>query len=124
MAAHESSTIVSQLSHVVPFPITAVEQITQSELAELIEARNVLAQLKAKVEGLESGIKTRLEAGASVETGVHVAELKENFRRSVAWKEIAERLAGKLYGQKRAEAYCDNVLKNTKPTHTVSLAVF
>ena len=116
---YEATTIRSpQVVRV--FPAT---EISQQELVELIEARNVLAQLKEQVATLESGLLSRLEAGAFVQVGVHVAELKEGSRRSVAWRDITLRLAAKLYSPKRAEAYCENVLQNTKPTRTVSLDV-
>lgn len=121
MAAHESSTIVRQLSYV---PLPAVEQITQFELAALLTLRNRERQLAEQIDAAEKSIRERFEMGMPVETGDHTAELKENFRRSVGWREVAERLAGKLYGQKRAEAYCENVLQNTKPTRSVSLSIF
>ncbi len=110
------------VSHVVPFPqsVSAVE-ISQQELLELIEARNVLAQLGERVERLESSIRTRLEAGASVESGVHVATLKESFRRNVGWKDVVLRLAERL--KMNGEAYCARVLAATRPTRTVSLIV-
>jgi len=113
---------VSQHSPVVQFPqpLPAAE-ISQQELVDLIEARNVLAQLKQNVENLESGIKARLEAGAAVQTGVHVAELKEGSRRNVGWKEVVMRLAERL--KMDGEAYCARVLAATKPTKTVSLEV-
>jgi hypothetical protein len=96
-------------------------EISQAELIDLIEARNVLDQLKEKVAGLESGIKARLESGAAVQTGVHVAELKENLRRNVGWKDVVMRLAERL--KMDGEAYCARVLAATKPTKTVSLEV-
>jgi hypothetical protein len=63
----------------------------------------------------------RLQAGAIIEPGDHTAELKENNRRSVAWKEVAIRLADRL--RLDGEMYCARVLAATKPTKTVSLEV-
>jgi len=105
----------------VPFP--AVGQITQTELSALLSLRNRARQLAEQVEAAEKSVRERLEASVPVEAGEHSAELKENFRRSVAWRDVTLRLAAKLYGPKRAEAYCENVLENTKPTRTVSLRV-
>jgi hypothetical protein len=113
---------VSQHSPVVQFPQSVpAAEISQTELIDLIEARNVLAQLKGKVESLESGVKARLEAGAPVESGVHVASLKEGFRRNVAWKDVVIRLAERL--KLNGEAYCAKVLAATKPSRTVSLEI-
>jgi hypothetical protein len=120
----QATQTLPQHSPVVQVPQSVpTTEISQAELIDLIEARNVLAQLKEKVAGLESGIKARLEYGASVQTGVHVAELKENLRRNVAWREVAERLGDRLYGDGKGEPYCDKVLSSTKPTCTVSLTV-
>ncbi len=101
--------------------IPAVETILQSQLVEFIEAQNVLARLRERVDEMEESIRTRLEAGADVQPGVHVASLKEGSRRNVAWKDVVIRLAEKL-GYDSA-AYCANVLVHTKPIRTVSLAV-
>lgn len=99
----------------------AVETVTQAELVELIEHQNLLAQLEAKTEKLESGIKSRLEGGAAVQPGVHIASLKKSFRRNVAWKDVVMRLAEKLGYD--PEGYASNVLVHTTPTPTVSLEV-
>ena len=110
------------VSQVVCFPqSTPATQIAPRELADLIEARSVLAQLEQNVERIESGIQARLEAGATVEPGIHVADLKEKFRRNVAWKDVVMRLADRL--KLNGESYCGRVLAATKPTRTVSLIV-
>ena len=66
-------------------------------------------------------LRSRIECGATVEPGLHTAELKENFRRNVAWKHVVVKLARrfKLDGEK----YCERVLARTTPTKTVSLAI-
>lgn len=98
------------VSHVVPFPqIVPAGSITQLELELFLSLRNKLA------------LRSRIEAGATVDPGVHVAELKESFRRNVAWKDVVIRLAARL--KLNGEAYCDRVLAATKPTCTVSLVV-
>ena len=110
------------LPQVVSFPqsVPAIE-ISQQDLVDLIEARNTFAKLKKHVENLEESVQTRLEAGAAVEPGVHVAELKEGFRRNVSWKDVVIRLAERL--KLNGEAYCAKVLAATKPSRTVSLVV-
>lgn len=110
------------VSQVVSFPqSTPAVEISQRELLELIEGRNVLAQLEQRIEHIERGIRARLESGAAIEPGDHTAELKENSRRSVAWKDVAIRLATRL--KMDGESYCARVLAATKPTKTVSLEV-
>jgi hypothetical protein len=104
-----------------PQALPAVEKISQSELSDFVEARNLLAQLQARVDEMESGLKARLEFGAPVQPGVHVASLKEGSRRNVAWKDVTMRLAERL--EYEPEAYCANVLAHTKPTRTISLQV-
>lgn len=111
------------LSHVIQFPqsVPVVEPITQLELELFLSLRNRLQQLEAQVVASEAALKSRLEAGATVDPGVHVAELKESSRRNVAWKDVTMRLAERL--DYDPEAYCSNVLVHTKPTRTVSLVV-
>jgi hypothetical protein len=106
---------------VVPFPKVISEQVTQAELSELLDSRSLLAQLEAEVQQQEASVRARLEAGASVEAGARVAELKENFRRNVSWREVVVRLAERL--KLDGEAYCAKVLASTKPSRTVSLVI-
>ena len=111
------------LTHVVPFPqsVPAVETISQDELALFLSLRGRLKQLQDEIGTAEESLKQRLEAGAEIEPGDHVAELKEHSRRNVAWKAIVVRLAIRL--KMDSEAYCDRVLAATKPTKTVSLEI-
>jgi hypothetical protein len=102
---------------VVPFP--ASQAITQLELAALLSLRGRLHQLEQQVEAAEQSIKMRLESGAELEPGDRCAELKENFRKSVSWKDVVIRLADRL--NLGGEAYCEKVLASTKPSRTVSL---
>jgi hypothetical protein len=102
-------------------PIPAPEAVTQLELATLLALRGRLHQLEAQVEEAAQSIKTRLETGAILEPGDHRAELKENFRRNVSWKDVVVRLAGRL--RMDGEAYCAKVLSSTKPSRTVSLVI-
>ena len=112
----------SQQSTVVQFPASpALEEITQIELTALLSLRGRLSRIEAQVEEAEQSIKSRLEAGASLECGDHTAELKENFRSNVAWKAVVVRLANRL--KMDGTAYCARVLNSTKPTRTVSLVI-
>ena len=104
---------------VVPFP--AGEPITQLELTEFLSLRGRLHQLEQQIKQAEQSIKTRLENGAALEPDDHRAELKENFRRNVAWKAVVIRLAERL--QMNGEAYCAKVLNSTKPTRTISVVI-
>jgi len=109
--------------HVVPFPQTvpAVETISQTELQLLLSLRGRLKQLQAQVDAEESSLKLRLESGAEIEAGDHVASLKETSRRSVAWKDVVCRLAQRLGYD--PDAYTSSVLTHTKPTRSVSLEI-
>jgi hypothetical protein len=104
---------------VVPFP--APNPITQLELLALLSLRGRLHQLQEQVQEAEQSIKTRLETGAYLEPGDHRAELKENLRRNVFWKEVAIRLANRL--KMDGELYRARVLASTKPARTVSLVI-
>ena len=115
-----ATQIVSSV-RTVSFP-SQQEQISQAQLTGIIGLRNTIAALKASLETAEAEVRTSLESGAEVESGVHVASLKETLRRNVAWREICERLAARLYNGKGA-AYCENVLQNTHPSKTVTLVV-
>lgn len=106
-----------------PQAVPAPQAITQLELATLLSLRGRLHQLQAQVEAAEQSIKARLEIGASLEPGDHGAELKEAFRRNVAWREIAERLGDRLYGEGEGFPYCQRVLNATRPSRTVSLVI-
>jgi hypothetical protein len=104
---------------VVPFP--APQAITQLELSALLSLRSRVHELEEQVEAAERSIQARLEVGCSVESGDHVAKLKTNSRRNVAWKDVVIRLAERL--KLDGQAYCARVLASTKPTKTVALVV-
>lgn len=126
MAALNSTPVVhlSHTSPVVPFPATSKPEIPQAKLELIILLRNERDRLKEQLEEAEAEVRAALEADAPVEPGVHIASLKESFRRSVSWREVAERLGDRLYGDGRGEGYCEKVLQSTRPARTLSLAVF
>lgn len=104
-----------------PQPIKSPRQISQLEIELLLSLRGRLAQLESEIGKAEESIRSRLQAGATVEPGDHIAELKTNSRRNVAWKDVAKRLAIRL--KLDGEAYCARVLAATRPTKTVSLSI-
>jgi hypothetical protein len=112
-------------SQVIPSPaIQIVENvITQNQLERVIQLRNAADAFAKYLEKADSGVKAALESVATVEPGTHVASLKEQFKRSIAWKDVAIRLAERLYGDGRGNAYAENVLQNTKPDRSVKLVV-
>lgn len=117
MATQQS---IPQSIAVVPFP--APQAISQLELVTFLSLKGRLHQIGKQVEDAEESIKSRLEAGCSVEEGDHVAGLKESFRRNVSWKDVATRLADKLYYGKGL-SYVERVLRKTKPARSVSLVI-
>jgi hypothetical protein len=123
-----ASPSVVQLSNtrntnVVPFTTLPPQEISQLELTTLLSLRNRAKQIEADIADAERSIKERLEAGAYVEPGEHTAALRESSRRSVSWREVAERLGDKLFGSGKGDAYCERVLRSTKPTKSVSLTI-
>lgn len=121
MATQQSiPQLVEQQKSAVVVPIAPFPRpITQQELEEII----LLRRKQETLEALEANLKERLSAGAVVEDGIHIARLKPGSRRNVAWREVAERLGDRLYGNGKGEPYCEKVLNSTKPTPTVSLVV-
>lgn len=95
--------------------------ISQEELRELILLRNVLRQRGEQLAFLEKQMLAKLQAGAICESGVHIAQIKETWRRSISWKDVVMRLAERL--KLNGEAYCSRVLASTKPSRSVSLDI-
>ena len=109
---------------VISFPAIQIpEPVTQSELALLVSLSARAKQIEKQIEDAESSIMERLQAGASVEEGEHVAGIKETSRRSVSWREVAERLAVRAFGKRKGELYCPRVLAHTEPSTSLSLVV-
>ena len=111
-----------QVPQVVPFTPEAKPQIHQFQLERFIHLRNQAAVLKSQLEAAETELKAALENGVPVEPGTHACSLKESFRPTIAWRDVAVRLAERLW-PRRGSAYCENVLQNTKPSRTVALIV-
>jgi hypothetical protein len=125
MATQQIVTPVGQQqkSAVVPFPNQSPQTITQIELALFLSMRGRLQQLEEHVAAAQEEFKARLEAGAAVQPGDHVARLDERARRNVAWRGVAENLADIILGDGKGVPYCDEVLNATAPTITIALVV-
>jgi hypothetical protein len=106
---------------VVPFPTP--QAITQTELVLFRSLRSRLEQLREQVTAAEEDFKARLEAGAIVQPGDHVARLDERSRRNVAWRKVAEDLANTVFGDGNGVKFCDEVVNATNPTITTSLVI-
>ena len=113
---------VSQRPAVVAFPAPP-EVITQTELVLFLSLRGRLKQLEEQVTAAQEDLKARLEAGAIVQPGDHVARLDERHRRNVPWRGMAEDLANTVFGEGNGKTYCNEILASTPPTVTVSLVV-
>jgi hypothetical protein len=120
MATHTNVPSSVPQSKVVPFQSP---QITQTELVLFLSLRGRLQQLQEQVNAAEQDFKARLEAGAFVQPGDHVARLDERSRRNVAWRGVAEDLANTVFGNGNGVKFCDEVVNATKPTITVSLVI-
>ena len=117
-----ATQIVPPHHQVVSFPAPH-EVITQTELVLFLSLRGRLQQLEEQVAAAQDDIKARLEAGAIVQPGDHIARLDERSRCNVAWRGVAEDLANTVFGEGKGEAHCEEVLASSKPTVTVSLVV-
>jgi hypothetical protein len=104
-----------------PQVVPAPEVISQIELAMLLLLRGRLHQLESEVETAEQSIKQRLEQGASVEPGDHIATVETSYRRNVSWKSVTERLACRF--KLGGSAYVARVLAATRPSPVVSLEI-
>ena len=106
-----------------PQTVQTPQEITQGDLSYILATRLEVERLKGLLTEAEASVKARLEAGAALESGAHLATLKEYWRKGISWRDVAERLANRLYGNGRGYGYCQNVLSRTKPDQTVSLHV-
>lgn len=117
-----TNSILSDVPKLVVLP--APQQIiSQTELVLFSSLRGRLQQLEEQVAAAQEDLKARLEAGAIVQPGDHVARLDERSRRNVAWRAVAEDLADTVFGKGQGASYCCEVLNSTKPSITVSLVV-
>jgi hypothetical protein len=120
-----AASVIHPISQSKPAVVVTIQsaQITQTELVLFLSLKGRLQQLQEQVGAAEADFKARLEAGAIVQPGDHVARLDERSRRNVAWRRVAEDLADTIFGDGKGVAYCDEVVNATKPSGTVGLVV-
>ena len=124
MATSSINHPVKQSNLAVVFPVRPGSQtITQTELVLFLSLRGRLQQLQDQVAATEQELKARLEAGAFVQPGDHIARIDERSRRNVAWRKISEDLADTVFGKSNGAAYCDEVLASTEPTIKTNLVI-
>jgi len=87
------------------------------------DRKRAYREQKKQAAEAEQSIKARLEAGAIVQPGDHLAFLNEHSRRNVAWRAVTENLADEVFGQGQGKNYATEILNETQPTVTVSLVV-
>jgi hypothetical protein len=116
-----SELLTQQKSAVLQFP--SPQAITQTELVLFLSLKGRLQQLEEHVAAAQEDFKARLEAGAIVQPGDHVARLDERSRRNVAWRTISENLADTVFGEGKGKDYCEEVLAATQPTRTIALII-
>ena len=101
-----------------PQVVATPEPISQNEIALLLSLRGRLLQLEEQVESAEKSIRERLERGAVVEPGDHIARIEEHFRANIAWKEKAIDLAERL--GLNGQAWAQQVLSHTTKARSAS----
>ena len=111
---------------IIPFrkPTTTSQtprEVTQGDLSYILATRLEIDRFKSLLTEAEASVRSRLEAGAAVESGEHLATLREHWRKSTSWRNVAERLANRVYGPGQGDGYCQRVLAGTKPTRSVQL---
>lgn len=114
-----ATAILPQEVVIVPFPATT--EISQAEIVALLTLQAQINRLKERAAADEKSIMDRLQSGALVEEGAHVARIKEGSRANVAWKDKAIDLASRLGMD--GKAWAQNVLSHTAKSTTKSLYV-
>jgi hypothetical protein len=92
-----------------------VEPVTQDRLAEIIMLRQQIESLEKQLGEAQTDVKSALESGADIESGLFRAFLKVTERTNVSWKTVVERELGADYAKR--------VLASTKPDKYVNLVV-
>src|SRR5689334_14906363 len=118
-----SSVSTQQKSAAIQFPASFLKPISQLDLEAMILLRNNLKCKQGELDSIEAELKARLEAGATVQEGVHIAELRASSRPAVAWKSVAADLADTVFGDGNGESYCEDVLNSNVPTKSTNLHI-
>ena len=120
--ANSNLTVFSTLVQALQ-TVQTPQEVTQGDLSYILGTRMEVERLKALLTEAEQRVKSRLEGGAEVEQGTYLATLKEQWRKSTSWRDVAERLANRVYGPGQGDGYCQRVLASTKPTRSTQVIV-
>jgi hypothetical protein len=97
--------------------------VSQNTLQSVLKLRSKIEKLHAKLDAAESVVLESLKAGAVVQNGMLVAEIKTSERRNVAWKPILVREVSKRDGDGAGEKLAERILNATKPDTYENLVV-
>lgn len=98
-------------------------KITQKVLTAIMKQRAKLDQASAKLKAAEDKVFESLKAGASVEPGMLLAEVKRIERRNVAWRPAFEEQISKRDGEGAGKKLAERILAATQPSVYESLSV-
>jgi hypothetical protein len=110
----------------VPVKTTTKQPITfisQQELRTFIKLRNRIEKEQGLLETMTETFKNLLGAGATVEEGVHIANINMTERRNPGWKSEAIELAEQVYGLGEGEKWAAKIIEKTAPVPSVRLIV-
>jgi hypothetical protein len=97
--------------------------ISQQELRTFIKLRNLIEKKQKLLESMTDTFKNLLGAGATVEEGVHIANINMTERRNPSWKNEAVELAEQVYGLGEGEKWAAKIIEKTEPVPSVRLVV-
>lgn len=98
-------------------------RITQKALSRIVKQRAKIESLQKQLEQDETAVFESLKEGASVQSGVLLAEVKVIERRNVAWRQKFETEIDKRDGDGKGVELADRILAATKPQTYESLAI-
>jgi hypothetical protein len=101
----------------------ATKRITQKALSRIVKQRTEIESLQKRLEQDETAVFESLKAGATVQTGVLLAEVKVIERRNVAWRQKFEVEIDKRDGDGKGVELADRILAATKPQTYESLSI-
>ena len=90
-------------------------KITQKTLANILKKRKQITDATEQLKAMEEQLTGDLKAGATVQSGLLTARIREWERRTVAWKQVLIREKG--------EEFADRVFNATKPDKFETLVV-
>jgi hypothetical protein len=103
--------------------ISTAGEVKQQELLRLIEIRNKISTLEAEKSQLEEEVKNRIVAGAKIESGTFLCELKTTMVRRPSWKDELIAFADKVKGAGAGVKLAAKITENTEPVPSVQLKI-